>query len=355
MSSLPVTVTSERALVDRTESLGELGAKGVRKLTVAHQDLKQLPPLDMVVLEPLSMLEDLTIRRFALRNAHAIGELRSLKNLELYRCQVARLEGFERLVSLELLRLHIDDLENVDPLRRLRRLTDARLTSSLFASWPGIKPIQSMHKLVMLELVNSGVPFAANIDIGELTAYLVMLKYLSLVKVGCQSLVFTSVLPNLQSVSLSRNNISLIPDNAFRLLGNLKSLVLTDNMIFSLGFLAEIPQLLWLGISKNMLTRLGPGLAPMTRLKSLVADGNLIHVVDELSTLTSLVHLDICDNFIADLDTLVRLPNLRSLQMRRNPVADMLFLELMPQLDGVNDHDAAFHLRHYAFPADMVV
>jgi internalin A len=132
-------------------------------------------------------------------------------------------------------------------------------------------------------------------------------------------------LVNLQSLGLSRNQISVIPD-AIAQLVNLQRLVIWSNQISVIpDSIAQLVNLQSLGLNDNQISVIPDSIAQLVNLQSLHLSFNQISVIpDSIAQLVNLQSLDLRFNQISAIpDALAQLVNLKRLFLGNNPIANI--------------------------------
>lgn len=186
-----------------------------------------------------------------------------------------------------------------------------------------------------------------------------------------------AALPKLQSLTLSRCNLSGISDlagatnltaldlssntlqdlSALKEMKELKYLNLSHNAITSLAHLSELKKLEELDVSfnalktstelsactglkklfigNNSLTQLG-GIEKLTALTSLYAENNKLTDINHLSTCSEITDLNVSGNAITDLSPISTMPKLKELDFSNNQVAAIPKLASQDTLTSIN-------------------
>ncbi len=137
-----------------------------------------------------------------------------------------------------------------------------------------------------------------------------------------------SELTNLQSLDLSGNNLSEIPDSITRLI-NLQSLDLKNNSISEIcDSIARLTNLQSLDLSGNSLSEIPDSITRLTNLQSLdLSRNSLSEIPDSITRLTNLQSLDLKNNSISEIcDSIARLTNLQSLDLSGNSIIYIYYL-----------------------------
>ena len=138
--------------------------------------------------------------------------------------------------------------------------------------------------------------------------------------------------PELTTLDLADNKISVIHPNAFHSLTKLKALYLSNNLIATLAhehtYFATLINLEFLHISQNRLTQIGPGIfyPYLPNLKTLDLSYNKISIItsDCISDMVSLEEVKLNNNTLTNVTgRLHNLPTLRWLYLNQNKIKDL--------------------------------
>lgn len=225
----------------------------------------------------------------ALTPANENAVLQRLTRLEVEGGTIDRLDGLERAVNLQVLRLPHHRVSNLSPLMDLRQLRVVDLSGNRIRT---LAPLAGLARLEELNLSHNQV----------------------------DSLHALANLARLRSLDVSGNRVDTLA--ALAGLGELRTLNVSGNRLGSLVSLAGLTQLRSLDASDNRLDGLR-ALAGLVGLRSLDLSGNRVESLADLGGLTGLGELDISRNRIARLAPLSGLPALTNLDAGCNRIADL--------------------------------
>lgn len=225
----------------------------------------------------------------ALTPANENAVLQRLTRLEVEGGTIDRLDGLERAVNLQVLRLPHHRVSNLSPLMDLRQLRVVDLSGNRIRT---LAPLAGLARLEELNLSHN--------QVGSLDTL--------------------ANLARLRSLDVSGNRVDTLA--ALAGLGELRTLDVSGNRLGSLVSLAGLTQLRSLDASDNRLDGLR-ALAGLVGLRSLDLSGNRVQSLADLGGLTGLGELDISRNRIVRLAPLSGLPALTHLDAGCNRIADL--------------------------------
>lgn len=241
---------------------------------------------------------------------------------------------------------------------------------------PEVKDLSALSLITFLEQLT--IPEGEYENLGTISS-LSSLRELKIdgVTLTSENLKAIAALPKLQSLTLSRCNLSGISDlagatnltaldlssntlqdlSALKEMKELKYLNLSHNAITSLAHLSELKKLEELDVSfnalktstelsactglkklfigNNSLTQLG-GIEKLTALTSLYAENNKLTDINHLSTCSEITDLNVSGNAITDLSPISTMPKLKELDFSNNQVAAIPKLASQDTLTSIN-------------------
>ena len=225
----------------------------------------------------------------ALTPANENAVLQRLTRLEVEGGTIDRLDGLEKAVNLQVLRLPNHRISNLSPLMDLRRLRVLDLSGNRIRT---LAPLAGLARLEELNLSHN--------EVGSLEAL--------------------ANLARLRSLDVSGNRVGTLA--ALAGLGELRELDVSGNRLGSLAGLGGLTQLRSLDASGNRVGGLR-ALAGLIGLRTLDLSGNRVQSLADLGGLTGLAELDISRNRIVRLAPLSGLPALTRLDAGCNRIADL--------------------------------
>ncbi|XP_057335576.1 toll-like receptor Tollo [Microplitis mediator] len=292
-----------------------LGCK-LRTIGSAEEIIGNLSSIQLESIENLKLqCNDVLLFESQFENTNFLGACKNLRTLDVEKCKVRYVPAgaFSALKTLQLLTLQSfnNDWSGMtlelhrDSLRGLDALQELYLPDNNIWTLPAeiLCPVTNLKKL---NLTRNKLQDTVSLGFTDWTS-------------ACT--------PNLESLDLSDNDMSVLPDNSFVALKKLKALMLQDNKIRHVGdhALAGLGQLMKLNISSNRLVALPPELFSDTAdLLELVLSNNSLSVIAPglLDNLTKLKNLDLSSNELTshwvNRDTFTRLRELLFLDLSFN-------------------------------------
>ncbi|MDR2455165.1 MAG: leucine-rich repeat protein [Deltaproteobacteria bacterium] len=232
--------------------------------------------IDVSNLEPLVTLEILELNSNSIQNIEPLSELAMLRKLSISDNEIDYLGPLEDAIDLSFLDASINDVGDLSPLTGLTSLTRLDVSENPIET---LEPIRGLKGLTELGIASTDID-----DLGALSS-----------------------LYNLATIDASCNSISdLSPLSRLR---HLVVLVLGENSIYELDGLESLKNLETLVLSDNEIENLGP-ISRLVALKDLDVSFNRLTDISPLKNLRNLRTLNISSNDINDLTVLSRLPRL---------------------------------------------
>ena len=255
-----------------------------------------------------------------------------LKVLDLTDRKFSDVAGIERLTGLRVLRLRGNEIVDLTPLMGLQGLRELDLSDNAATD---LTPLAGLTALRRLDVSDNdvadvssllGLPSLAEIslndnvvaDIEPLTG-LPALERLQLARNGISDVSALHGLVRLRELDLSGNAVTEV--NSLARLSGLERLYLAGNTIEDLSALAGLSGLQVLDLARNRVLTLDE-LTRLHGVRTLKLDRNHLSGLDGLEGFVSLEVLSLRGNAINDVGPLLKLPNLRWLDLRDTPVSD---------------------------------
>lgn len=306
---------------------------------------------EIVNLEKKGKLKDLDLHNAGITDLGSISEFTNIESLELSQNNFQKLEqlaSFPNLSNLNLVQNNIDSLHRFPELAKLTELNIshnkiedlhylakcASLETLLFSGnqVQYDKPFPSLPNLKLLDLSSTRI---GNLKIGMYGN----LKELRLNNLGRQNIPTIPVLPKLERLELSGNQLTAsdaVLYTSISQLKELKEISLSQNLINSLVPIAfggnKIENL---NIANNELKNAW-GIELFTQLKSLSMSTCGLTDASPLKTSVTLSYLDLSGNRITNLSPLVTLSNLKVLDLSANRVNDLRPLAYLTGLEELH-------------------
>ncbi len=297
-----------------------------RGITVEHDDI----PSDIVTFKDANLEK-------AIRDALGIPtELLKKKDLEQLtkleyqgkeEAKISELTGIESATNLEILSLNQNKISNLEPIQNLSSLTQIRLEGNAVTN---ISPLKNLNLLETLDLDGNGITdtsFLSN---------LTLLKSLELYVTPIGDSNFLKDLIQLESLQISSTGIQ---DLSFlERMSQLKFLWVEGNPLYNSTLHRYIPNLQKAGVSVSFSTPEGNFL-PFNSVKIEKVVRTTLNIptglLTDKNTLT-LTELNLEDSNIVDLDmdALQSLPNLKALNLTKNPLSVHAILIQIPELES---------------------
>ncbi len=233
-------------------------------------------------------------------------DMASLLVFDAFESGIRNIGGLEFAVNLTVLRLGLNQISDITPLRNLKKLTVLDLHRNRNIS--NVSPLKDLTNLTWLSLRGNII-----LDMSPLKD-----------------------LTNLTYLHVAYNRITDV--SPFKSLTNLTFLDIEVNMVSDLMPLSGLTNLTYLDFDSTRVSDLSP-LISMTKLNELDASDNLITDITPLKYLTKLTYLDLDDNQISDISVLSKLTKLRTLDLDDNQIYDISPLENLTGLTWLDiDH-----------------
>lgn len=197
---------------------------------------------------------------------------------------------------------------------------------------PEVKDLSDLSLITFLEQLT--IPEGEYENLGTISS-LSSLRELKIdgVTLTSENLKAIAALPKLQSLTLSRCNLSGISDLAGAT--NLTALDLSSNTLQDLSALKEMKELKYLNLSHNAITSLAH-LSELKKLEELDVSFNALKTSTELSACTGLKKLFIGNNSLTQLGGIEKLTALTSLYAENNKLTDINHLSTCSEITDLN-------------------
>ncbi|OMD44018.1 leucine-rich repeat domain-containing protein [Paenibacillus odorifer] len=231
-----------------------------------------------------------------------LGNISSLKQLNIESNQVSDLNPVRNLTSIKILSVNSNQITDISPINSLINLTSLDIANNKTAD---LTPLAGLVNLVSLNFTGNNI-----IDIKPLQN-----------------------LTNLTSLLGTQNNISdLSPIDG---LLKLKTLYLGSNNVVDLTPLSTLAGITDLNIGSNSVANLS-ALSSMTGLTQLIMNANRVQDLSPIADLSELHNIQASQNLIHNLSPLAGLTNLTNLNLQYNPITDVSPLSALNKLSSLN-------------------
>jgi len=238
---------------------------------------------------------------------------------------IARLEGIEYGLNLEVLALGGNPLEDLSPLLGLPRLRHL----SFGGAGHSITDLSVVGQLTSLRSVGIGESPALS-DLTPLSG-LVNLEGLWVQRTAVEDISMLAGLTNTVHVVLQENRIRDV--SSLWGLSKLREAHLDDNEIAHVSGVTSLPDLSFLTLSGNRLQDVGP-LSNLTAVLILELPGNLIADISPLAGMDSVKNMILRDNQITDIRPLIEMDTLIGVDLRGNPLNLEAYQVYIPMLEA---------------------
>ena len=256
------------------------------------------------------------------------ADMASLESLEVFESGVRDLTGLEFATNLTELRLGLNAISDVTPLKNLTKLLVLDLHRNRRVS--DVTPLKNLTQLIWLSLRGNRIS-----DMSPLT-HLTELTYLHIGYNRISKVPSLETLTKLTFLNLDANNI--VDVSPLENLTTLVNLALDDNRIVDVSPLKNLTTLRFLNLNDNRIADTSP-LKNLTNLTFIDLHGNAISDVSTLSALTKLTNLKLHSNQISNMSALSALTKLTKLDLHNNEIFDISPLQDMTRLMELDLHD----------------
>jgi Leucine-rich repeat (LRR) protein len=298
-----------RLVVSDLPYLEELSIMGAE---LGALKLVNLPDLDALLLDRAFGYVSDSLMEF--------DELPAIRHLRANSCGVIDVSNLEPLVTLEILELNSNSIQNIEPLSELAMLRRLSISDNEIDY---LGPLEDAIDLAFLD--------ASVNDVGDLSPLtgLTSLTRLDVSQNPVETLEPLRGLVGLTDLCIGSTGVGDL--GALSSLYNLTTLDASNNSISDLSPLSSLKRLKALSLEENNIYELD-GLEPLRNLESLVLSDNEVENLGPISRLAALKLLDVSFNRLTDLSPLKSLRNLRILNISSNDVNDMSVLSRLPRL-----------------------
>jgi len=249
----------------------------------------------ILCMKKLVNLEVLSLHKNNISNISTIKELKNITILVLSSNKVNNFSAIEKLTKLKIVKFADNKIKDISPLKELKSLTNIVLTGNQISN---IYPLKGLKGLIELKLSYNQIK-----DISPL-------KELKLIK-------------ELHLYNNQIEDISILKFfNSFLDLELSENLDLSNNRIKNICPLETFEKLTSLDLTNNLINDITP-MKKLSKLRSIYLGNNQIKDISALSELKSLKHLYLHNNQINDIAPLKELNNLRTLDLRHNQIINL--------------------------------
>lgn len=290
-------------------------------------------------------IEYLSLHDCKIDSLELISELSGLRFLYLQGNHLKRIEGFDKLIKLEVLSLWLSKYINrIEGLEQLSSLKELYVGNNNIAKIEGLEKLSELRKLHVRGLDISKIEGLDNLN--QLEELMIVSDNLTKLEgLGCltklTSLEIDGKIGKIENLHMLSNLKSLKLSSHIRKIENLDALVqleslsLSSNKLVKIENLENLTNLKYLNLLGNNITKV-EGLNNQNKLEKMVLYANDIDEIGDMGSLLQLKELDLRQNKLTGIPDLKPLINLEKLDLSQNQLTRKPDFSYLPKLKHID-------------------